>query len=76
MRDVVAGDHDPVLVGVGDALGGQGREAVVGLVELAHRGEIDVREGIAGDHQEGVAEEVGDVADATGGARAAAPRGL
>ena len=46
-----------------DPLGGQGGDPVVGLVELAHRAEVDVGEGVAGDHQEGVAEEAGGVAD-------------
>ena len=51
-----------------DPLGRQRGDPVVGLVELAHRGEVDVGERVAGDDQEGVAEEVGGVADAARGA--------
>ena len=49
---VAIGDDDAELVGVGDSLGGHRGDPVVGLVELAHRGEIKVGERIAGDHQE------------------------
>jgi hypothetical protein len=41
----------------------------MGLVEVAHRRQVDVGEGVAGDHQEGVAEEIGGLADAPGGSQ-------
>ena len=65
---VGAGDHDPELARVVDPLGRQRRDPVVGLVELAHRPQVDVGQRVAGDDQEGVAEELGGVADAAGGA--------
>ena len=41
----------------------------MGLVELAHRRQVDVGERVAGDDEEGVAEEAGRVADAACGAK-------
>ena len=64
---VVAGDRDPELGRVRRPAWSPGWRSRRGLVELAHRGQVDVGERVAGDHQEGVAEEVGGVADAARG---------
>ena len=65
---VVLGDDDAELERVGHALedhGGQGAAAAVEADDLV---EVDVGQGVPGDHHEGLAEHLGGVADAPGGA--------
>ncbi len=65
---VGAGDHDAELEGILDVLERDRRRRVRVAVRLHERGEIDVGEYVAGDHEEGVVELVGRVAHRTGGA--------
>ena len=59
---LVVRHDDPVLEGIGDGVEHDGGVRPALLVCAHHRGEIDVGEGVAADHQEGVIEEVGGVA--------------
>ena len=65
---LVVGDHDPVLERVRHGVEhDRGVRAALG-VRAHHRGEVDVGERVAADHQEGVVEQVGGVAHAARGA--------
>ena len=54
---VLFGDDHTELGGLLDLLRGEGRDAVVRLVELLHRNEVDVGQGDAGDDQKRFVEE-------------------
>ena len=56
MRAVLAGDHDAELERVLHALQRQGRHGPAAAVEVHQRREVDVRQGVAGDDQEGLVE--------------------
>ena len=65
-RPVLVGDDDPELERILHRLQGDGGQRPVGLVEVDHRGQVDVGEDVAGDDHEALVELVPGVQDRPG----------